>query len=103
MVEQQPPAQAPAPTRRQRGAFILLEGGDRCGKTTQAQLLRDALALESFRFPNRATAIGQQLGAYLASASTMNDHVAHLLFSANRWESRDALLDTLRSGQSLVT
>ena len=144
-----------------RGAFILFEGVDRCGKTTQARRLVESLAAGGLpvvfmRFPgascspsplpcsvvvapraqglgrsaawvrrrpaaarvragwggglpgfasaslrpvtdtvrpppgpvDRETAIGQQINAYLTNAAELDDHVVHLLFSANRWEKR---------------
>jgi len=76
-----------------RGAFILFEGVDRCGKTTQAKRLAEALSSSGkgsafMRFPDRDTAIGAQLNAYLTSAAELDDHAVHLLFSANRWEKR---------------
>ena len=49
-----------------RGAFIVLEGVDRCGKSTQARRLVDALDAEFMCFPDRTTAIGQMINAYLA-------------------------------------
>ena len=76
-----------------RGAFILFEGVDRCGKTTQARRLVGALndagkAAVFMNFPDRATAIGRQISAYLSSAEELDDRAVHLLFSANRWEKR---------------
>jgi dTMP kinase len=81
---------------RPRGAFILFEGVDRCGKTTQAKRLAEALASASpggkgsvfMRFPDRETAIGSQINAYLTNSADLDDHAVHLLFSANRWEKR---------------
>lgn len=35
---------------------------------------------------DRTTTIGQMIDAYLKSDVEMEDHVIHLLFSANRWE-----------------
>ena len=35
---------------------------------------------------DRTTAIGKSIHAYLSETSNMEDHVIHLLFSANRWE-----------------
>ena len=79
-----------------RGAFILFEGVDRCGKTTQAKRLVDALVQRGqptvfFRFPDRETPIGVQIDAYLRNAAELDDHAVHLLFSANRWEKRCVL------------
>jgi hypothetical protein len=38
------------------------------------------------RFPDRTTAIGRVIDSYLKKEAEMDDHAAHLLFSANRWE-----------------
>lgn len=35
---------------------------------------------------DRTTPIGRMIGEYLAGQSEQEDHVIHLLFSANRWE-----------------
>jgi dTMP kinase len=35
---------------------------------------------------DRTTPIGQMINSYLSSQSETEDHVIHLLFSANRWE-----------------
>lgn len=35
---------------------------------------------------DRTTAIGKMIDSYLKSDADMEDHVIHLLFSANRWE-----------------
>ena len=80
-----------------RGAFILFEGVDRCGKTTQAKRLVETLSAAGqptvfMRFPDRDTAIGSQIDAYLRNASDLDDHAVHLLFSANRWEKRCVVL-----------
>mmetsp|Transcript_26874 Transcript_26874/g.55007 ORF Transcript_26874/g.55007 Transcript_26874/m.55007 type:complete len:271 (-) Transcript_26874:99-911(-) len=95
------------PLPRKRGAFILLEGVDRCGKTTQCSLLlRHLLSLSiaavAFRFPDRTTPIGQLINGYLASGADLDDHAVHLLFSANRWESAPKLAETLASGTTVI-
>ena len=76
-----------------RGCFILFEGVDRCGKTTQAKRLVETLTQRGqptvfMRFPDRETTIGAQIDAYLRNAADLDDHAVHLLFSANRWEKR---------------
>ncbi|KAL6521810.1 dTMP kinase [Orobanche gracilis] len=76
-----------------RGALIVLEGLDRCGKTSQCGRLHSYLeelghAVELWRFPDRNTGVGQMISSYLANRSNLDDRAIHLLFSANRWEKR---------------
>jgi dTMP kinase len=90
-----------------RGAFIVLEGVDRCGKTTQSALLLKKLislgiAAVAMRFPDRTTPVGQLINSYLTSGSELDDHAVHLLFSANRWEAAPKLTDTLKQGTTIV-
>lgn len=106
-----------------RGAFIVFEGADRCGKTTQANLLAERLRgrggdrdVECIRFPDRDTAIGRVIDAHLASSAeteteteTENDSASaaaaasvHLLFSANRWERARDIERKLRAGTTLL-
>lgn len=73
-----------------RGAFIVFEGIDRCGKSTQAALLSKSLPSSiGIRYPDRTSTIGTLINSYLASASNMSDETIHLLFSANRWEANE--------------
>lgn len=82
---------SPIPAQTNRGALVVLEGLDRSGKTTQVKLLEQRFVEEGkrvkvMRFPDRSTPIGQMIDSYLKSDVDMDDHVIHLLFSANRWE-----------------
>ena len=88
----------------ERGAFIVLEGLDRSGKTTQTTKLVQRIKelgrpCKLIKFPgilpictvdcsDRTTTIGKMIDAYLRSAKDLDDRVIHLLFSANRWEAR---------------
>ena len=99
-----PPATAAAASR---GAFILLEGVDRCGKTTQcALLLKHLLSLSmaavALRFPDRTTQVGKLIDGYLQSGADLDDRAVHLLFSANRWEAAPSLAQTLAEGKTIV-
>ena len=92
-----------------RGAFVLLEGVDRCGKTTQCKsllerLLSAGIAATLMRFPDRTTSTGMIINDYLtqSSTNTLDDHAIHLLFSANRWESASTIVEHLRNGTTVV-
>ena len=94
--------------KMKRGAFLVLEGVDRCGKTTQCSLLLKhlvqtlSLSAVACRFPDRTTPIGQMINAYLLNQSEMDDRAIHLLFSANRWEASKHLCQQLASGTTVV-
>ncbi|KAF3691291.1 Thymidylate kinase [Channa argus] len=90
-----------------RGALIVLEGVDKAGKTTQCKKLVQALqqegrAVEMMRFPERTTAIGQLISAYLENKSDLEDQTVHLLFSANRWELVPLMKKKLEQGTTLI-
>lgn len=42
------------------------------------------------------------INSYLTSEAEIDDAAVHLLFSANRWEKRDALLKKLNAGTTLI-
>lgn len=98
----------PKTKKMKRGAFFVLEGVDRCGKTTQCSLLLKhlvhtlSLSAVAYRFPDRTTPIGQMINSYLLNKSEMDDHSIHLLFSANRWEASNSLVKHLTEGTSVV-
>jgi len=93
----------------QRGAFIVFEGGDRCGKTTQSTQVVDFLnhlygpkTAVWFKFPDRTTEIGQMINGYLTNKADMDDKCLHLLFSANRWEVITKIKKLLAEGVTVV-
>ena len=98
----------------QRGALIVLEGCDRSGKTTVCkrlinhlndthQLLKnDQKPAKMMRFPDRDTAIGQEINKYLKGTQELDDHVIHLLFAANRWELVKDMKKALEAGQNII-
>lgn len=78
---------------KSRGALVVLEGLDRSGKSSQCgelltHLLNVGYSAELWRFPDRNTAVGKMISAYLSNESNLDDRTIHLLFSANRWEKR---------------
>ncbi|GAY63972.1 hypothetical protein CUMW_229920 [Citrus unshiu] len=90
-----------------RGALVVLEGLDRCGKTSQCSRLLSYLeglghSVELWRFPDRTTSVGQMISAYLSNESHLDDHTIHLLFSANRWEKRSMMEAKLKAGTTLI-
>lgn len=90
-----------------RGALIVFEGCDRSGKTTQVQRLVSRLTTEGtqvrmMRFPDRTTGIGSLISQYLTCNTELDDHVVHLLFSANRWELVEEMTKSINSGVTLL-
>jgi dTMP kinase len=90
----------------QRGLFILVEGGDRCGKSTlakniHAELLKQQKCTLS-SFPDRTTTIGQMINSYLKGTTHLNNQAIHLLFSANRHEKHQEIIDSLKNGTTIV-
>lgn len=96
-------------TATTRGAFIVIEGLDRSGKSTQAAILQSRLQGDEqsakavlIKFPDRTTAIGKMIDAYLRSQSELDDHAIHLLFSANRWELASTIYAHLAAGVTVI-
>uniref|UniRef100_T1JGQ2 Thymidylate kinase n=1 Tax=Strigamia maritima TaxID=126957 RepID=T1JGQ2_STRMM len=90
-----------------RGALIVLEGCDRSGKSSQANKLVEKFNLEGtacnhLRFPDRTTTIGTLINDYLQQKSQIEDHVIHLLFSANRWEFAQTIKSKLKKGINII-
>jgi dTMP kinase len=90
-----------------RGKFILFEGLDRSGKTTQTELLlshlqNNDIPVVLMKFPDRTTQIGQMINMYLTNACELDDHVVHLLFAANRWELAKTLTGYLDQGITVI-
>ena len=90
-----------------RGMLIVFEGLDRSGKSTQCEnlvkvLINQGETVEHMRFPNRTTPIGQIIDNYLTGQTDQDDHVIHLLFSANRWEAAKAVEEHVKAGTTVV-
>jgi dTMP kinase len=90
-----------------RGALIVVEGCDKSGKMTQCKKIVEALRraatnIQFMTFPDRNTTIGKTLNEYLQDQCELEDHAAHLLFAANRWELMPTMTDALLSGTTLI-
>lgn len=93
-----------------RGIFIVFEGTDRSGKTTQTKRLTSFLTKNGkrvakgapYRFPDRTTDIGQMIDRHLRNETDFDDRTLHLLFSANRWEKASHIQEALKNGESVI-
>uniref|UniRef100_A0A7E4W4N0 dTMP kinase n=1 Tax=Panagrellus redivivus TaxID=6233 RepID=A0A7E4W4N0_PANRE len=93
-----------------RGVFIVFEGLDRSGKTTQTEKLTDYLnsigkktILQ--RFPDRAEPVtGPAINNYLLNAKSIGEQKEgmHLLFAANRWFLAEGIEAALAAGTNVV-
>lgn len=87
--------------------FIVLEGCDRSGKSTQCNRLATTLIQNDepsvvLRFPDRSTVTGQLLDQYLKGKVHLDPEVAHLMFSANRWECQPKIQTLLNNGVHVI-
>eukprot|EP00928_Gymnodinium_smaydae_P090901 TRINITY_DN74610_c0_g1_i1.p1 TRINITY_DN74610_c0_g1~~TRINITY_DN74610_c0_g1_i1.p1 ORF type:complete len:309 (-),score=79.92 TRINITY_DN74610_c0_g1_i1:112-978(-) len=92
---------------RGRGLFVVFEGLDRSGKSTQSKRLTKHLeeapgGVKWRCFPDRSTPSGALIDLYLRNKIELSDNEVHLLFSANRWEASKAIIEDLNKGTSVV-
>jgi len=91
-----------------RGLFLVFEGLDRSGKSTQSKKLEEHLSKVSpgpvkwMCFPNRKTPIGIAIDLYLRRQLELPDEAVHRLFSANRWEMAKSIVEDLRAGTTII-
>jgi len=91
-----------------RGSLIVFEGCDRSGKTTACKRLVEYFnanqnhSAKFMRFPDRTTEVGQAIDGYLKGQRELDDHVIHLLFSANRWEKVHELKRAISEGTHVI-
>ncbi len=94
---------------RERGRFIVLDGIDGCGKTTQAELLCAAIEKETARAPAHlrepgSTAVGERIRAILLDPDlVMSPPVEALLFAAARRQMlTDLVAPAIAQGRDVV-
>ncbi|KAL9585134.1 MAG: hypothetical protein Q9212_001700 [Teloschistes hypoglaucus] len=95
------------PKPKPRGALIVIEGLDKAGKSTQCEKLFDYFEqqgrpVKRMRFPDRSTPIGKSIDSYLKGETHQEDHVIHLLFSANRWEAAAQIREDIAKGTTII-
>ena len=87
--------------------FIVIEGTDCCGKTTQCTRLASRLCgagkvVRTLKFPMRDSPTGQLIDAFLKGEVELNPQSAQLLFSANRWEFAEEIRELLEKDVVVV-
>ena len=88
----------PADPTGRRGLFIVVEGGDGAGKTTQLTLLNEALSARGYRVITTrepgGTEIGEKLRALVLEAGqgTIDDRAEALIFAASRADHASQLI-----------
>lgn len=90
------------------GRYIVLEGIDGCGKTTQVELLKDQIERLGYevvlvREPGTSE-FGEKVRDILLNVSTIDDIERTLLFSANRvYLHRTTILPALQQGKVVIS
>jgi thymidylate kinase len=87
--------------------LIVFEGLDKSGKTTQCKILHERLLKLNIKskilsFPKRHGHIGSLIDKYLKKEINLTDEAIHLLFSADRWESKPEMLQLMKEGIHLI-
>lgn len=91
-----------------RAPIILVEGLDRSGKSTQVLQLADQLTalkkpFKIYKFPDRTTQIGTLINRYLVDRDFhLSNESIHLLFSANRWELKEEIMQSAERGITVI-
>ncbi|MDH2412574.1 dTMP kinase [Nocardioides sp. CER19] len=94
----------------ERGVFVCFEGGEGSGKSTQSQLLRDALAAEGYAvlltFEPGDTQVGREVRRIVLSPETgeLADKTEVLLYAADKAEHVETMvLPALDRGEVVIT
>jgi dTMP kinase len=88
-----------------KGKIIVIEGIDKAGKTTQANLLLKKLESRKcmkFDFPDYSTAVGKEIKQFLDGNRKYPDEVKMILLSANRWEKKAEIERIIGEGTTII-
>jgi len=92
--------------RRSKGAFIVLDGLDGCGKTLQSKALRDELKARGFDVAYTAEPSNNTVGRFIQSillTEKIPAEVEALLFAADRHEHlKKEILPNLEAGKVVI-
>lgn len=89
------------------GLFVVFEGIDRSGKSTQYEELLRILFMTrknvlGIRFPDRQTETGKIINDYLEKKIELNKEEIYQLFAKNRHEVKDKIVKHLQEGYVVV-
>jgi len=91
-----------------KGKIIVIEGIDKAGKTTQANLLLNKLnsykyhKYVKFDFPDYSTPVGKEIKQFLDGKRDYPDEVKMMLLSANRWEKSGEIERVIGNGKTII-
>jgi dTMP kinase len=87
-----------------KGKIIVIEGIDKAGKTTQANLLLKKFKNKcvKFDFPDYTTPIGKEIKQFLDGKRVYSDQVKMMLLSANRWEKKTEIDRVIAKGTTII-
>lgn len=93
------------------GSFILIEGPDTAGKSTQAQLLKEHLesqgkSVELLHFPDYESSFGKMIQAFLkgkASQNTFEEFLSiQMVYIADQLAAQERIQDLIQSGTWVI-
>jgi dTMP kinase len=94
-------------TRMSKGIFVVIEGVDRCGKTTLSKLLAENLAAQGrdfdlFSTPDYGGFAGKEIGDHLRGKHVLDALDFECMLIANRYEVAGRVRDALAMGRAAI-
>ena len=90
-----------------RGAFIVVEGLDKTGKTTfctelTSRIMDTGVEVALFSFPSVNTPTGNLINDVVNGNLSINPKALALLYSANKWEVVDKIMSKIKKGINVI-